>query len=57
MRQTGNVLRILNSRPENSGIYICLATNNAGSDQVAIVVEVDRKFHSINSILLQDFFN
>lgn len=43
-RQTGNILRILNVRPENSGVYVCLATNNAGSDQTATVVDVERKF-------------
>ncbi|XP_070509913.1 basement membrane-specific heparan sulfate proteoglycan core protein-like isoform X1 [Chironomus tepperi] len=40
-RQTGNVLRILNINVENSGVYVCLATNNAGSDQVATVIDVE----------------
>lgn len=44
-RQTGNVLRILNARPENSGIYICLASNDAGSDQASTTVEIERKFY------------
>lgn len=43
-RQTGNVLRILNARPENSGVYICLASNTAGSDQAATIIEVERKY-------------
>ena len=43
-RQTGNVLRILNINVENSGVYVCLATNNAGSDQVASVIDVERKY-------------
>jgi hypothetical protein len=42
-RQTGNILRILNIKPENSGVYICTASNNAGSDQVATVVDVERR--------------
>ncbi|XP_070509903.1 basement membrane-specific heparan sulfate proteoglycan core protein isoform X20 [Chironomus tepperi] len=42
-RQTGNVLRILNINVENSGVYVCLATNNAGSDQVATVIDVERR--------------
>lgn len=45
-RQTGNVLRILNARPENSGVYVCAATNNAGSDQAAMSLDVERKFSS-----------
>lgn len=46
-RQTGKVLRILNARPENSGVYVCLASNNAGSDQAATIIEVERKFKLI----------
>lgn len=42
-KQTGNVLRILNARTENNGVYICLATNSAGSDQAATVIEVEGK--------------
>ena len=38
-------MRILNARPENSGVYICLASNDAGSDQAATIVEIERKFH------------
>jgi hypothetical protein len=30
---------------ENSGVYVCLATNTAGSDQVATVVDVERKLN------------
>jgi len=36
-------LRILNVNVENSGVYVCLATNPAGSDQVATVIDVERK--------------
>jgi Immunoglobulin domain len=45
-RQTGNVLRILNVRPENSGVYVCVASNNAGSDQAATLIDVERKYCS-----------
>ena len=48
-QQTGNVLRILNARPENSGVYVCIATNAAGNDQAATIVEIERKsFFSIS---------
>jgi Immunoglobulin domain len=40
-QQNGNVLRILNARPENNGVYVCQATNNAGSDQAATVIEIE----------------
>lgn len=43
-QQTGNVLRILNTRPENSGVYSCMASNNVGSDQKATVIDVERKY-------------
>jgi hypothetical protein len=43
-RQSGNTLRISNIRPENSGIYICTASSSSGSDQVATVVDVERKY-------------
>jgi hypothetical protein len=46
-RQTGNVLRILNARPENNGVYVCLASNNAGSDQAATIIEIERKLVSV----------
>lgn len=42
-QQTGNVLRILNVRPENSGVYSCVASNVVGSDQKATVIDVERK--------------
>jgi hypothetical protein len=49
VQQTGNVLRILNAKPENNGVYVCQATNNAGTDQAATVIEVEGNY-SINFI-------
>lgn len=43
-QQTGNVLRILNARPENNGLYVCLATNEVGSDQAVVIIEVEREY-------------
>lgn len=40
---TGNVLRIIAARPENSGVYICIAENSGGSDQAHTIIEVERK--------------
>lgn len=39
----GNVLRVLNARPENSGVYVCVAESATGSDQAATIIEVERK--------------
>lgn len=39
----GNVIRILNARPENSGVYVCVAESAAGTDQAATIIEVERK--------------
>lgn len=44
-QQTGNVLRILNARPENGGVYVCIASNAVGSDQAATIIEVERKYY------------
>lgn len=40
----GNVLRILNARPENSGVYVCVAESSSGTDQAATIIEVERKY-------------
>lgn len=45
VQQTGNIIRILNARPENSGVYVCYAENSGGSDQQATIVEVERKYN------------
>lgn len=51
VHQTGNVLRIMNSRPDNRGVYVCIAENEAGSDQSNTFIDIERKFlfaeHSI----------
>lgn len=41
VQQTGNVLRIINARPENRGMYICIAENSAGSDQSSTIIDVE----------------
>jgi len=40
-------LKITNTIPENSGVYVCLATNTEGSDQSATVVDVERKCNNL----------
>lgn len=40
----GNILRVLNARPENSGVYVCVAESSTGTDQAATIIEVERKF-------------
>lgn len=44
MQQTGSVLRIMNARPDNRGVYLCIAENSAGHDQASTVVDIERKF-------------
>lgn len=43
VHQTGNVLRIMNARPDNRGVYLCIAENVAGHDQSSTVVDIERK--------------
>lgn len=43
VQQSGNIIRILNARPENSGVYVCVAESGGGSDQAATIIEVERK--------------
>lgn len=40
---TGNVLRIINARPENRGMYVCIAENSAGTDQSNTIIDIERK--------------
>ena len=44
VQQTGNIIRILNARPENSGVFVCYAENSGGTDQQATIIEVERKY-------------
>ncbi|XP_018799857.1 PREDICTED: basement membrane-specific heparan sulfate proteoglycan core protein isoform X6 [Bactrocera latifrons] len=41
VQQTGNVLRIINARPENRGMYLCIAENIAGSDESNTIIDVE----------------
>lgn len=43
VHQSGNVLRIMNARPDNRGVYLCIAENVAGHDQSSTVVDIERK--------------
>ncbi|KAL7742847.1 hypothetical protein ACLKA6_012270 [Drosophila palustris] len=41
VHQTGNVLRIINAKPENRGTYLCIAENAHGTDQKSTNVDVE----------------
>ncbi|XP_053952223.1 basement membrane-specific heparan sulfate proteoglycan core protein isoform X19 [Anastrepha ludens] len=41
VQQTGNVLRIINARPENRGMYLCIAENVAGSHESNTIIDVE----------------
>lgn len=47
VQQTDNVLRIINAKPKNRGVYVCIAENNYGVDQSSTSIGVERKFLSI----------
>ncbi|EDW00229.1 GH12750 [Drosophila grimshawi] len=38
---TGNVMRIINARPENRGYYSCTAENPYGSDHSSVLIDVE----------------
>lgn len=42
-KQSSNVLKISNARSENSGVYICVATNEVGSELAITMLEVKGK--------------
>lgn len=44
VHQTGNVLRIMNARPDNRGIYLCIAENEGGNDQSSTFIDIERKY-------------
>jgi len=46
VHQTGNVLRIINAKPDNRGTYFCIAENAYGSDTKSTNVDVERKLFS-----------
>ncbi|XP_061400156.1 basement membrane-specific heparan sulfate proteoglycan core protein-like [Musca vetustissima] len=41
VHQTGNVLRISSARPDNRGVYVCVAENNVASDQASTYIEIE----------------
>lgn len=43
VHQSGNVLRISSARPDNRGVYVCVAENNVASDQASTYIEIERK--------------
>lgn len=43
VHQMGNVLRITNARPENRGVFLCIAENAGGHDQSSTVIDIERK--------------
>ena len=53
---TGNVLRIINARPENRGMYVCIAENSAGSDQSNTIIDIERKYAGKNSLFINAHF-
>jgi len=40
----GNILRILEAKPEDRGLYVCRAENAAGVAQASVSVEVERMY-------------
>lgn len=49
VQQTDNVLRIINAKTKNRGVYVCIAENNYGVDQSSTSIDVERKFLSIGN--------
>uniref|UniRef100_T1PLQ8 Basement membrane-specific heparan sulfate proteoglycan core protein n=1 Tax=Musca domestica TaxID=7370 RepID=T1PLQ8_MUSDO len=41
VHQSGNVLRISSARPDNRGVYVCVAENNVASDQASTYIEIE----------------
>ena len=37
----------MNARPDNRGVYVCIAENEAGNDQSNTFIDIERKFFSI----------
>ncbi|KAM7349812.1 terribly reduced optic lobes isoform 24-T24 [Cochliomyia hominivorax] len=50
VHQSGNVLRIINARPDNRGIYLCIVENEAGNDQTSTFVDIEPREHPIVDI-------
>lgn len=34
----------MNARPDNRGIYLCIAENDGGNDQTSTFIDIERKF-------------
>ncbi|XP_037811627.1 basement membrane-specific heparan sulfate proteoglycan core protein-like isoform X4 [Lucilia sericata] len=50
VHQSGNVLRIMNARPDNRGIYLCIVENEAGSDQTSTFIDIEPREHPVVDI-------
>ncbi|XP_055703570.1 basement membrane-specific heparan sulfate proteoglycan core protein isoform X3 [Phlebotomus papatasi] len=43
VQQIGNQLRILGAKQYNRGVYVCVAENSEGTDQISTIVEIDQR--------------
>ncbi|KAI8120669.1 Basement membrane-specific heparan sulfate proteoglycan core protein [Lucilia cuprina] len=50
VHQSGNVLRIMNARPDNRGIYLCIVENEAGTDQTSTFIDIEPREHPVVDI-------
>ncbi|XP_073829721.1 terribly reduced optic lobes isoform X13 [Musca autumnalis] len=41
VHQSGNVLRINSARPDNRGVYVCVAENSVAADQASTYIEIE----------------
>jgi hypothetical protein len=45
LKVTGEFLRILQATMDDRGVYVCSASNVAGTAQASAIVEIERKFY------------
>lgn len=43
VQETGQYLRIVNTQVQDRGVYVCIASNDAGMAQSSAILEVERK--------------
>ncbi|XP_059622285.1 basement membrane-specific heparan sulfate proteoglycan core protein isoform X2 [Phlebotomus argentipes] len=43
VQQVGNQLRILGAKQYNRGVYVCVAENSEGTDQISTIIEIDQR--------------
>ncbi|XP_055694217.1 basement membrane-specific heparan sulfate proteoglycan core protein isoform X2 [Lutzomyia longipalpis] len=43
VQQIGNQLRILGAKQYNRGVYVCVAENSEGTDQISTIIEIDQR--------------